>query len=74
MATKKDSINFNRNPLVDVSWQGTVTNCQQVIRFVSSVNYIDFGEEEAVGFFHVLNTVNDALQYASEQQGGRRNG
>lgn len=71
MAAKQHS---TKNALVDVSWQGTVTNCQQVIRFVSSVNYADFGEEEAVGLFHVLNTVNDALQYASEHQGDRRNG
>jgi len=63
-----------KNALVDVSWQGTVTNCQQVIRFVSSINYIDFGEEEAVGLFHVLNTVNDALKFAAEHQGGGRNG
>lgn len=59
-----------KNALVDVNWQGTVTNCQQVIRFVSSINHLDFGEEEATGLFHVLNTVNDALQYASGCQGG----
>ena len=64
MATKKDSINFNRNPLVDVCWQGTISNCQQVLDMLTYLNFTDGVDQDAtMGLVHVHNMLKDALNY-----------
>ena len=69
MANGNNSTIFDRNPLIDGGdWRGTAQNCQQVIRLLSDINFVDFDEEQRVGLSHITNMLHDALGHEIEMR------
>lgn len=75
MATKKDTTIYNRNPLIDGgSWEGTVANCRQVLKFLENVDFAGGGftgrsmdEDENMGIYHIHRMLAEAMQYELEK-------